>query len=49
MIDKKGGSEVCFVPKFQGHASLGKKREPNLYNVAMFTFCATILLMSVRA
>jgi hypothetical protein len=46
-IDEKCGREVCLIPKFECHASMGKERKPYFNDVPVFAFCSAILLMCV--
>lgn len=46
-IDEISGSEKCLIPEFQWHASMGKERQANFNNVAMFSFSGTVLLVGV--
>jgi hypothetical protein len=48
MIYKMNRSDKSFIQKLKRHRSMGKKREANLNNVAMFSLCRPILLMGMR-
>jgi hypothetical protein len=47
-VDEVGSHKIRLITKLQRHASLGKKGEPNFYNVMMLAFYNTILLVCMR-
>jgi hypothetical protein len=47
-INEKDSSKKGLVPKFKRHGGMSKKGEANFDNVSMFTFCGSILLVSMR-
>jgi hypothetical protein len=44
-INEKYGCEQCFIPKFERHAGMSKKRQSYFNDVSLFALSRPILLM----
>jgi hypothetical protein len=44
-INEISSSNESLIPKFEWHGCMSKKRQPNLYNMVMFSLSKTILLI----